>query len=114
MWGSTKMCSDAERNGSLWPNQAKARVIGFCTGLLSGAVATLARDAAQVAEIGCEILAIAFRLAVAFTRRSQLIEAKAGRWATSIIGPSTVELQVLLDHFNMIEVVDGSSDVNTY
>ena len=79
-------------------------ILGFCTGLLAGAVAACAEDMITVFDLACEVLAISFRLVIALVRRSKAIEPEAGLWATTFIRVSKEELEMQLEDYNLHHV----------
>ncbi|MCJ1403808.1 hypothetical protein MMC11_007031 [Xylographa trunciseda] len=84
----------------LQSSESSVHVLGFCTGLLPGAVAALARDSSEVYKYGLEMVSISFRLAIEFTRRSRRIDESPQSWARTIVGATAEELQVIVDDFN--------------
>ena len=78
--------------------------MGFCTGLLAGAVAACAEDMITVFDLACEVLAISFRLVVSLVRRSKAIGPEAGQWATTFIRISKEELEMQLEDYNLHHV----------
>ena len=81
-------------------SETRLNVLGFCTGLLPGAVAAIARDSSDIFKYGLEMVSISFRLAIEFTRRSKRIEESPQSWARTIVGATAEELQVIVDDFN--------------
>ena len=79
-------------------------ILGFCTGLLPGAVAAFARDTSEIFKYGLEMVSISFRLAIEFQRRSRRIEDSPQSWARTVVGASAEELQTILDDFNQSQV----------
>ncbi|KAI9728586.1 MAG: Type I Iterative PKS [Cirrosporium novae-zelandiae] len=79
---------------------SNVHILGFCTGLLPGAVAAFARDTSELFKFGLEIVSISFRLAIEFTRRSKRIDESPESWACTVVGATAEELQAILDDFN--------------
>ncbi|KAF9692189.1 hypothetical protein EKO04_010160 [Ascochyta lentis] len=92
---------DLERDDNNKRSVGPVSILGFCTGLLAGAVAACAEDMIKVFDLACEVLAISFRLVVALVRRSKAIEPNAGLWATTFIRISKEELEMQLEDYNL-------------
>ena len=88
----------------LTASDSSVHMLGFCTGLLPGTVAAFARDTSEIFRFGSEIVAISFRLAIEFTRRSKRIEESPKSWARTVVGATAEELQAILDDFNQSQV----------
>ncbi|MCJ1396229.1 hypothetical protein MMC18_009118 [Xylographa bjoerkii] len=84
----------------LQSSESSIHVLGFCTGLLPGAVAAFARDSSEIFKYGLEMVSISFRLAIEFTRRSKRIDESSQSWARTVVGATAEELQAIVDDFN--------------
>ena len=68
--------------------------------MLPASVAAAARDTSEIFKFGLEIVAISFRLALEVKRRSRLIEDTPKSWGCTLVGPSSDQIQRVLDAFN--------------
>ncbi|KAK5173464.1 uncharacterized protein LTR77_002145 [Saxophila tyrrhenica] len=90
----------AEDDTALLSNNGDVRHFGVCIGLLAATVGAASTNISDVLRLGVEIVAVAFRLGVASSRRSTSIEESDGPWATTFVGVGPDELRRCLDSVN--------------
>lgn len=82
----------------------EVQILGICIGLLPAAATAIARDIFDLLYVGCEIVALTFRVAVAIIRRTKQIDQSPGHWASLILGTSVAKVEEHLKEFHISRV----------
>lgn len=79
-------------------------VLGFCTGEIPAAIAVAARNTNELYQLSVEAVHIIFRFARDCWRRTVLVDQTNGSWATTLVGLTVDEVQIILDEFHRSQV----------
>jgi hypothetical protein len=82
----------------------KTYLLGMCTGLLPAAALATSRTLDGLLKIAPEIVLISLRLAVEVSRRSIQVEQDTDSWVLIVTGPSTDDLEKLIEEFHKSRV----------